>query len=368
MGTEAEVLVIGGGPAGLASAIALRQQGMEVVVADGAKPPIDKACGEGLMPQTLQSLGELGVELPPALGKRIQGLRFVDGRTSVAANFPAKTGLGIRRTVLHQKLVERARELGASFLWNTPVTGLCSGGAIVGGRKMKAAWIVGGDGIRSRVRRWAGLESGSHRMVRVAHQQHYRARPWTDFVEIHWCKKMQLYVTPISDEEICLVLTSRESGIRFEDALLECPELAEKLKSAEQGGVHRGAITATYTLDRVSRENVALIGDASGGIDAITGEGLNLCFRQALALASALKAGALESYTMAHRQLARRPLLLSRALLFLDRNPRLRKRIFRKFECDIALFGRLLGIQSAESSFSDIAEAAARLCWQFLTV
>jgi flavin-dependent dehydrogenase len=367
MSSEAEVLVIGGGPAGLASAIALRQQGMEVTVADGAKPPIDKTCGEGLMPQTLQSLGELGVELPPALGKWIQGLRFVDGRTSVGAHFPEKTGRGFRRIVLHQRLVERAQELGTSFLWNTPVTGLCSGGAIVGGAKMRARWIVGGDGIRSRVRRWACLESGSHRVVRFAHQRHYRVKPWADFVEIYWCRKMQLYVTPIGDEEICLVLTSRESGPRFEDALLEYPELAEKLKGAELSNVHRGAITATYTLDRVSCENVVLIGDASGGIDAITGEGLNLCFRQALALARALKAGTFESYTMAHRRLARRPLLLSRALLFLDRNPQLRKRIFRKFERDTALFGRLLGMQWAQNSFSDVAEAAARLCWQLLT-
>jgi len=53
---ESEILVIGGGPAGLAAAIAARKKGFEVHVADGAEPPIDKACGEGLMPNTLALL------------------------------------------------------------------------------------------------------------------------------------------------------------------------------------------------------------------------------------------------------------------------------------------------------------------------
>jgi len=368
MGTDAEVLVIGGGPAGLAAAIALRQKGMHACVVDGSRPPIDKTCGEGLLPQTLQSLSELGVEVQPEWGKKIPGLRFVNGKILVAAKFPARTGLGVRRTVLHQKLIERAEELGVSFLWNTAVTGLCSGGAIVGGEKWRAKWIVAADGTRSRVRRWTGLESGSQRMVRFARQRHYHVKPWSEFVEVYWCSKMQIYVTPIGDNEVCMVLTSRESGTRFEDALREYPELAHRLKNAEVSSVERGAITAMYTLDRVSRENVVLMGDASGGIDAITGEGLNLCFRQALALSKALKANAPESYEIAHRRLARRPLLLSRVLLFLDRNPDLRGGIFERLERNSALFGRLLGMQSAENSFSQIAGATARLCWQFLTV
>src|SRR3979490_781323 len=56
MGEGTSVLVIGGGPAGLAVAIAARMKGFDVTVADGAKPPIDKACGEGLMPGTMAAL------------------------------------------------------------------------------------------------------------------------------------------------------------------------------------------------------------------------------------------------------------------------------------------------------------------------
>ena len=48
-----DALIAGGGPAGLAAAIALRQKGLDVLVADALWPPIDKACGEGLMPDAL---------------------------------------------------------------------------------------------------------------------------------------------------------------------------------------------------------------------------------------------------------------------------------------------------------------------------
>ena len=363
-----DVLVIGGGPAGLAAAIAARQTGLKVTLVDGARPPIDKACGEGLMPQTVLALRELGVSIHPSEGRKFQGIRFIDGTTSVEARFPETAGLGVRRTVLHQKMVERAQESGVSLLWNTLVTGLRPDGAVVGGRTMRARWIIGADGIRSRVRRWIGLASVSQKHVRFAHRRNYRVEPRTEFVEIFWRRKMQLYVTPLGNDEISVVLISREPGTRFEDALREYPEMAKRLNGAALSSAQRGAMTAMYSLDRVYRENVVLTGDASGGVDAITGEGLGLSFRQAMALAGALKTGGLEGYEVAHRRLARRPLLMSRVLLFLDRNPPFRKRIFGKFERDPALFARLLTLHARENSFSEIVAATARLGWQFLTV
>src|SRR5207245_1370217 len=124
MGEGTGVLVIGGGPAGLAAAIAAREKGFEVIVADGAKPPIDKACGEGLMPNTLAALGELGIAIEPRDGRFFRGIRFIDDMTSLEVSLPGMAGLGVRRTVLHQKLVARAEECGVALLWNTPVSGL----------------------------------------------------------------------------------------------------------------------------------------------------------------------------------------------------------------------------------------------------
>src|SRR5512135_3069710 len=99
---ETDVFVIGGGPAGLAAAIAARRRGFKVVVADSAQPPIDKACGEGLMPDGVAALARLGVVATISHGFPFHGIRFLEDRSSAAASFPQGHGLGIRRPVLHQ--------------------------------------------------------------------------------------------------------------------------------------------------------------------------------------------------------------------------------------------------------------------------
>jgi len=107
--------VVGGGPAGLAAAIAARRKGFSVAVVDAAVPPIDKACGEGLMPDALKALAELGVEIPAATGVPFRGIRFLGEDVSFAADFPAGSGLALRRTALHQILADAAAQSGVEL-------------------------------------------------------------------------------------------------------------------------------------------------------------------------------------------------------------------------------------------------------------
>src|SRR5580658_4046203 len=118
---QTDVFIVGGGPAGLATAIALRGQGFSVTLADPALPPIDKTCGEGLMPDGLAALGRLGVMLRPQQFFPFRGIRFLGSGVSVDASFPNGTGAGIRRTYLHQALIDRADESGATLLWGVRV-------------------------------------------------------------------------------------------------------------------------------------------------------------------------------------------------------------------------------------------------------
>jgi len=367
VGERIGVLVIGGGPAGLAAAIAARAKGFDVTVADGAKPPIDKACGEGLLPGTIAALSELGVGICPGDGQVFRGVHFVDAATSAEATFPGATGFGVRRTVLHHKMVERAQECGVTLLWNTPTVGLSTGGAILGGKVVNAKWIIGADGIHSRVRRWTSLNTKRQREIRYAQRQHFRVKPWTDCMEIHWGKNAQVYVTPLSDDEICVALVSRDPRLRLHDAWSEFPWLAGHLRHARPSSAERGAVTVTRSLLRVYKGNVALIGDASGSVDAVTAEGLCLSFRQAIALASALGSGKLENYQRDHRRLARRPSTMSRLLLLMDRYPSVRKRVLRCLAGEPELFERLLAAHLGETSPKSLAATGLRFGWQLLT-
>jgi flavin-dependent dehydrogenase len=113
---------------------------------------------------------------------------------------------------------------------------------------------------------------------------------------------------------------------------------------------------------------VALVGDASGSVDAITGEGLCLLFQHAVLLAEALESGDLASYQSAHRRLSRRPELMADLMLVLDRRQRLRGRAFRALASKPQLFARMLAMHVGELSIPDFAANGLALGWQLLTV
>ena len=339
-----DVFIIGGGPAGLATAIAARQRGFDVVVADGARPPIDKPCGEGLMPDGRAALAGLGISVPEADSHPFRGIGFISGSLRVAASFPNGSGIGVRRTVLHRLMIARAEAVGVSLLWQTPVTGLHADGVLLGKQLIRSRWIVGADGGHSLVRRWAGLDRYHYDRTRFAFRRHCRVSPWSDCMELHWGPKCQIYVTPIAADEICVALVSRDPHLRLDAALPTFPEIAAHLRGAEQSSAERGAISSTRKLRQVYQGRVALVGDASGAVDSITGEGLCLTFRQAQVLAECFAAGDLRAYQQQHRALARRPALMSQLMLALDWKTSLRQRVMRAFGSDPRLFSRMLAM------------------------
>jgi flavin-dependent dehydrogenase len=365
---KVEVFVVGGGPAGLAAAIAARQRGMSVTVADGTEPPIDKACGEGLLPETIAALGELGVEIQPDAGYRFRGIRFVEQDVQAGGEFPQGVGVGIRRTILHEWLIARAEECGVQLLWRTPVAGITGAGVHLAGEFVAARWIVGADGSGSRVRRWSGLDAAARQSQRYATRRHYRVHPWSDYVEIYWGHRAQAYVTPIAREEVCIVvMAARAEDASFDSMLRDSPELGRRLYAAKPAGRERGAITQMHSLRAVYSGNVALVGDASGGVDAITGEGLRLAFRQAIVLADAMERDDLASYARAHREQARKPALMGDLLLTLARNDNLRRRSIRMLAKRPQLFARLLAVHAGRAALGDCLSAGAQLGWRFLT-
>jgi flavin-dependent dehydrogenase len=363
-----DVFVIGGGPAGLAAAIAARQQGLSVVVADGAKPPIDKACGEALLADAIEALERLGVSVPAADAYPLSGVRFHSSNLSAEADFPRGCqGLSVRRTALHRIMAERAAGLGVDLLWQSVVTGISREQVQLGNRSIRTRWIVGADGVNSRVRRWAGLDAHSRTDLRYSFRRHYRVAPWTDQLEIHWGEHSQAYATAVSNDQVCVAVASRDPELRLGESLAAFPALNARLRGAETTSAERGSVSANRRLKRVWRENVALIGDASGTVDAISGEGLGLSFRQAVVLAKCFKSGSLAGYRAAHRRLALRPSLMARLMLTLDGRPGFQRRTLQVFRQHPEVFRGFLALHVGSVSPFHLALDGLTLGWGLLT-
>jgi flavin-dependent dehydrogenase len=363
-----DVFVVGGGPAGLAAAIAARRQGFRVTVADVFRPPIDKACGEGLMPDSVAALRELGLDPDDVDTGAFRGIRFIGDQGVVEADFPHGCGVGIRRTRLHQALAQCAQEAGVTVLWGTRVAGIRDGALLVEGRVARCGWIIGADGQNSQVRRWAGLGGKHQYSRRLGARMHFAIEPWSEYVEIYWGKHGQAYVTPVGAREVGVALLSRKAVGNFASALQEFPALARRLGTAHATSEAKGAATVTCKLNSVARNGFALVGDASGSTDAITGEGLGLSFRQAIALARALAADDLGLYQAAHRKIGKLPRFMARKLLLMDRSGWIREHALRALSAKPALFRRLLAVHVGQESLLKFAVPGfIDLGWAMLT-
>jgi menaquinone-9 beta-reductase len=363
-----DVFIVGGGPAGLAAAIAARRQGFEVAIADCSVPPIDKACGEGIMPDGLAAARALGIDIAAEEVYPFRGICFCEDGVSVEANFPRGAGAGLRRTALHRILMRRAAAAGVRMFWGARVKGISNEGVSLGGEVVRARWIIGADGGESRVRRWAGLEACSRASHRFGFRRHYQVAPWSDLAEIHWSAGCQLYITPIGAKEICVALISRDPRLHLNEALPRFPGTARRLRDAPHATPERGGVTATRRLKAVCRGRVALIGDASGSVDAVTGEGLCLLFQQASALAQALRAEDLSLYQAEHRRLGRRPRFMAGLMLLMDRRSRLRRRVMRALASNPRVFADMLAAHVGEASPLQLAGTGMALGWSMLTV
>ncbi len=352
MGLESidrDVVIIGAGPAGLAASIALSRAGFRVMVVDHAQGPIDKACGEGLMPDSAAALERLGVSLPADCALKFRGIRFLQGTICAEALFSNGSGLGIRRTALHEILMKHAVQAGTEILWETRVAGIKPGEVALRGRCIRCRLMVGADGQNSLVRRWAGLDGRRVERVRYGYRQHFEITPWTDLVEVYWGDGFQVVVTPVSANLVCVALVSADPGLRPGDALAAVPELSKRLKNASATDREKGAASVVRVLRSVSCSGLALIGDASGSVDSLTGEGLGLAFKQALSLAEAVSRGKLSLYTAAHRRIAAVPTLMSGLLTAMDRRPLVRRRVLALFAREPQIFTRLLQFHVRDS-------------------
>lgn len=317
-----DVLVAGGGPAGLATAIRCAQAGLTVTVAEPRAAPIDKACGEGIMPAAVTRLAALGVR--PA-GHPLRGIRYLDASHRADARFRHGDGLGVRRTTLHAALAARAAELSIPVL-PARVTSVTQQGGVVAAAGLRARYLVAADGLHSTIRRTCGLDPPRARHPRFGLRRHYRLAPWTDLVEVHWAAGAEAYVTPVAADLVGVAILGGAHG-DFASRLAAFPALRSRLAGAEPAGEVRGAGPLRQDVRRRSAGNVLLVGDASGYLDALTGEGIGVALAQAEVLAKCLASGRPGDYERAWRRVSRKPWALTSGLLWARRQPLLGPRI-----------------------------------------
>ncbi|MEX0171013.1 NAD(P)/FAD-dependent oxidoreductase [Streptomyces sp. LMG1-1-1.1] len=316
-----DLLVVGGGPAGLATAIHGARRGFDVMVAEPRPAPIDKACGEGLMPSAVRALDALDVRVP---GRRLRGIRYVDaegGRRAEAA-FRTGPGLGVRRTVLHEALAARALGLGVHVVPHR-IRQVSQSDAYVTADGIAARYLVAADGLHSPTRRALGLTvrpaATRRRTPRYGLRRHYAVEPWTDLVEVHWSADCEAYVTPLGPWQVGVaILTS--SRLPFDEQLTRFPALAARLRTAD-GTPVRGAGPLRQQARARTAGRVLFVGDAAGYVDALTGEGLTLALTAADALVRCLDEGRPQAYEQAWCRLSRSYRLLTRSLLWIRNQP-----------------------------------------------
>jgi flavin-dependent dehydrogenase len=362
-----DVLIVGAGPAGIATAIAARLKGLSVTVVDARRPPLEKACGEGLLPEGVCALAQLGIHLNSEVAYPIAGIRFCDEDSSASGRITGGVSYGLRRTALHRLLVERANEVGVTFRWGTRVSELNSNAAQLDGEPFSFRWLVGADGQKSGVGKWAGLKTRRAISSRFGFSRHFAIAPWTDFVEVHWGQRCQIYVTPTGPGEMCVTVLTSDPQMRVAQALELFPAVRDRLLGAPPLTAELGCATVLERSRPIVRGRVALVGDASFTVDGIAGQGLSLAFQQAIQLGEALASGDLAGYQAAHRKIIQTPARVARLLLLLDRNAWLRRKTLRILAADPSLFSQLASWSTRDPLAASMdARKIFGLSWQVL--
>ena len=304
-----DLLVAGGGPAGLATAIHAARAGLEAVVVDRRPGPIDKACGEGLMPHTVRQLEAIGV---PLRGKAFGGITYLDDRRRVEARFRSGTGLGVRRTVLYEGLHDTATAAGVRIIQGE-IGNVSQDATSVRCGDLRARYLAAADGLHSPIRRSLGLNRPAPGRRRWGIRRHYRIAPWSDTVEVYWARDTEAYVTPVAEDTVGVaILTSRQG--KFGDHLLDFPALTERLDGVEHGSDRAAGPLRQRVRNRASGR-VLLVGDAAGYVDALTGEGLGIAFGGAELAVNCVLADTVGDYDRQWRAMSRRYRLLTAGLL-----------------------------------------------------
>jgi len=316
---RADVLILGAGPAGTALATHLSRRSYDVRIADRKDFPRHKPCGEFLSPACAPYLDELDVTARiAAVGPhRVRGMqlhgydRRATGEFLQVGDRPdyARSGLAMRREQFDFELLQNARAAGASWLPRHQLQSLIRDpdGAVRGARLRNAAgesidcrarWVIGADGVRSHVARELAVQRPIRWLDRMALVAHFRGVEPRPHAEVHLFPGGFFAATTVDDNLFSINLVVDRSVVQARtDADWDefvgrhadlAPPFRERLRGSHRVSPWRGTGPLAYTTRQQTFRGAALVGDACGYIDPITGEGIYYALFGARQLAVAL--------------------------------------------------------------------------------
>jgi geranylgeranyl reductase family protein len=333
---DAEVIVVGGGPAGSATALALATAGHEVLLLDKARFPRHKPCSDYLNAGAAQLLSEMGVldDVTRAGGRRIEGMVVhAPSGDRFTANFakaePGRAAIGISRECLDHLLLERAKAAGVNVRERAHVRDVLRVNGSVAGvvatidgvtEQVRAPLVIGADGRHSAVARSLGLSKPLRWPRKTGLAAHYRGIDCRDaFGEMHVGHGLYAGLAPIENglTNLTVVLPTRAVERRsgsveelFARAIARAPGIARRLQGAERVGSIRGVGSMAQRARRTTGDGFMLVGDAASFLDPFPGDGIYEALKAAHLAApvasAALRAGdtsadALDGYRIARR-------------------------------------------------------------------
>jgi flavin-dependent dehydrogenase len=313
-----DVVVVGGGPAGLASGLYARRAGLSVAIVEARRAPIDKACGEGLMPPAVRALEDLGIR---PHGRSFRGICYRSGPHSAVADFANGTGLAVRRTGLHADLHAAAVGAGVELI-QQHVRDVRTDHAQAWVDGIAARYVIAADGLHSHTRRSLGLDRPTP-AARWGVRAHFACAPWTDRVEVHWSAAGEAYVTPVAPDCVGVAVLGGDRR-PFAERLRDFPSLVDHLPARPAASVRGAGPLHQRARARVAGR-VLLVGDSAGYVDALTGEGLSMAFACARAAVGRIVEGRPDRYEHDYRGITRRYRLITKALLSVAGQPLLRR-------------------------------------------
>jgi flavin-dependent dehydrogenase len=378
-----DVVVVGAGPAGAATAILLAEHGLHVIVLDRGSLPRPKICGEYLSPEAARVLDRLGVlkAVDVAGAAAIHGMRITapDG-TAITGHYRdvgawrpyRQHAMGVARETLDGAMVERVRALPVDLREHARVVDLIVEQGVVTGVRfadrdarvhdVRARLVVGADGRASVVAERLGCRR-PHALRRMALVTYVAGlESCRDLGEIFVDPPDYAILNPIAPDRVNLALVvPLAHAVRWSDRLddfmvarvRQLPHLARRLAGATRVAPIRALGPLAHRVAPPKTGGVLLVGDAGGFYDPFTGEGVFTALRSAeLAVATivrALASGDVSARALAGYERARREVFsgkerVTQALQFLIRHRRLANFAVRALARRPAALDALLGI------------------------